>query len=210
MPRHPLFRRLLKQTNVPLAAPSANPFGYISPTTAEHVQASLGRKISHILDGGPSRIGVESTIVDLRDPQSPRLLRPGAITREQLERVLGMPVRSVPRSRTGRAQISPGLLKKHYSPRTPSILHDRISPASVRRSSLRDAWIFITKPAHLAGENIFWLDQRGRLEGAARNLFGVLRKVDARGFRCIHLERAPGGGLADAINDRLHRAAARR
>src|SRR5882724_6512531 len=76
MPRHPLFRRLLKLTGRPLAAPSANPFGYVSPTTAIHVQQGLGRKISHILDGGPARIGLESTIVDLRDPRKPRLLRP--------------------------------------------------------------------------------------------------------------------------------------
>ncbi|HWA07830.1 MAG TPA: L-threonylcarbamoyladenylate synthase, partial [Opitutaceae bacterium] len=92
-PSHPLFRRLLRLSGVPLAAPSANAFGYVSPTTAAHVQAGLGRRIGYILDGGPSAIGLESTIVDLRDPRKPRLLRPGAITRAQLERVLG---RSVP------------------------------------------------------------------------------------------------------------------
>ena len=89
MPAHPLFRRLLKLAGRPLAAPSANPFGYLSPTTAEHVQRHLGRRIRHILDGGPSRVGVESTIVDLRDPAHPRLLRPGQITRAQIEQVAG-------------------------------------------------------------------------------------------------------------------------
>src|SRR5688572_15427746 len=88
MPRHPLFRRLLKLTDRPLAAPSANPFGYLSPTSAGHVRAGLGAKIRYILDGGPSRIGVESTIVDLRDPNHPSILRPGAVTTAELEREL--------------------------------------------------------------------------------------------------------------------------
>jgi L-threonylcarbamoyladenylate synthase len=81
MPAHPLFRRLIRLSGVPLAAPSANAFGYVSPTTAAHVQKGLGRRVRHILDGGPSSIGLESTIVDLRDPGRPAILRPGAITR---------------------------------------------------------------------------------------------------------------------------------
>jgi L-threonylcarbamoyladenylate synthase len=209
MPGHPLFRRLLKLTDLPLAAPSANPFGYISPTSAEHVQASLGRKISYILDGGPSSIGVESTIVDLRKPDAPRILRPGAVTREQLERVLGIPVHTGKRRAVQGAQVAPGLLKRHYSPRTPATLHAQLSTHAATRSSDREAWIFFAKPRGLVGKNIFWLDARGRLDAAARRLFGVLRKVDAAGFDRIHLERASGGGLADAINDRLERAAAR-
>ena len=92
VPAHPLFRRLLKLVGRPLAAPSANPFGYISPTTAEHVRSGLGTKIRYILDGGASGIGLESTIVDLRNPAKPRLLRPGAITREQLTETLGCAV----------------------------------------------------------------------------------------------------------------------
>ena len=89
MPSHPLFRRLLKLAGVPLAAPSANLFGYVSPTSAEHVRAGLGKRIRSILDGGPCKVGLESTIVDLRDPRHPRLLRPGAITRGELESALG-------------------------------------------------------------------------------------------------------------------------
>lgn len=209
MPRHALFRRLLKKTALPLAAPSANPFGYISPTSASHVQASLGRKIAHILDGGPSRIGLESTIVDLRDPQYPQLLRPGAVTRGDIERVLGLPLKTPRQQQENRPAISPGLLKRHYSPRTPSILHACFSNAAVARSSPREAWIYVARPAALSGKNIFHLDPRGDLNGAARRLFDILRKVDAAGFDRIHLERATGGGLADAINDRLERAAAR-
>jgi L-threonylcarbamoyladenylate synthase len=209
MPRHPLFRRLLKLTGLPLAAPSANPFGYISPTSAKHVHASLGRKISYILDGGPSSIGVESTIVDLREPDAPRILRPGAVTREQLERVLGIPVRAAKRRTVQGAQLAPGLLKRHYSPRTPATLHAQLSISAADKSNDREAWIFFAKPSGLVGKNIFWLDARGRLNNAARRLFDVLRKVDAAGFERIHLERASGGGLAEAINDRLERAAAR-
>jgi L-threonylcarbamoyladenylate synthase len=209
MPRHPLFRRLLKLADLPLAAPSANPFGYISPTTAAHVQASLGNKIAFILDGGPASIGVESTIVDIRNPHAPRLLRPGAVTRAELERVLGVRIRNAPRVATGSTPLSPGLLKRHYSPRTPAVLHRQISLADAEKSSSDEAWVFIAKPRTPRSKNIFWLDERGQLKGAARRLFDVLRKVDAGGFKRIHLERATGGGLADAINDRLERAAAR-
>jgi L-threonylcarbamoyladenylate synthase len=226
MPRHPLLRRLLKLSGLPLAAPSANPFGYVSPTTAAHVLAGLGRKIRHILDGGPSAIGLESTIVDLRDPRKPRLLRPGSITRTQLERVLGCQVPTAKAARRpGRgAQLAPGLLKRHYSPRTPLVLHAQIKIKEVLADrDRREGWLFIAKPAARNGRagrpalpperlqdgNIFWLDARGNLRGAARSLFGKLRSLDARGFRRIHVELAPGPGLAEAINDRLRRAAAR-
>jgi len=209
MPRHPLFRRLLKLTGLPLAAPSANPFGYISPTSAAHVAASLGKKIAHILDGGSSRIGVESTIVDLRDPSAPKILRPGAITPAQLQAVLRTPVKAFHRIPSRGAAIAPGLLKRHYSPRTPCTLHSRLSIARARHSAANEAWIFQKRPVSLTGKNIFWLDEKGRLENAARNLFATLRRVDIQKFACIHLERAHGDGLADAINDRLRRAAAK-
>jgi len=211
MPRHPLFRRLLKLTARPLAAPSANAFGYVSPTTAAHVLAGLGQKIRHVLDGGPAAIGLESTIVDLRDPARPTLLRPGAITRAQLQRALG---RRVQTAKTARhpargAQLAPGLLARHYSPRTPVVLHPRITRRQLRASDPRDAWLLLAKPSTRVGTNVRWLDARGNLRGAARNLFGALRALDAGGYRQIHAELAPGTGLADAINDRLRRAAAR-
>ena len=209
MPSHPLFRKLLRLARLPLAAPSANAFGYVSPTTAEHVRAGLGTKIRHILDGGPCAIGLESTIVDLRDPRRPRLLRPGAVTRAQLERTLGVHVSAVPvRARPG-AQVAPGLLARHYSPRTPVTLHARLLPAHVAKSAASNAWIFLAKPRGLTGRNIFWLDARGDLRGAARRLFATLRRVDALGFARIHAELASGDGLAPAINDRLRRAAAK-
>jgi L-threonylcarbamoyladenylate synthase len=208
VPAHPLFRRLLKLAGLPLAAPSANPFGYISPTTAAHVQQSLGGKISHILDGGAARIGLESTIVDLRDPRRPRLLRPGAITRAQHERALGRAVGDSPavaRSEA-RAQLAPGLLARHYSPRTPVVLHATLRIGEARAAD--EAWVFLAKPPGRARRNISWLDARGDLRGAARRLFATLRQLDEKGFKKIHIELARGEGLADAINDRLRRAAA--
>ncbi len=211
MPAHPLFRQLLQQTNLPLAAPSANPFGYVSPTTAEHVQDGLGSKIRYILDGGPSSIGLESTIVDLRNPRSPRLLRPGAITAEQIERVLDRPLKTRRPKPKADAQLAPGLMARHYSPRTPALLHRKLPSPPTAAARPDEAWIYFTRPdgSPENARNIFWLQEEGGLTGAARQLFAVLRRVDRQKFRRIHLERAPRGGLGDAINDRLQRAAAR-
>jgi L-threonylcarbamoyladenylate synthase len=210
MPAHPLFRRLLRLARLPLAAPSANAFGYISPTTAKHVRAGLGTKIGHILDGGPCPVGVESTIVDVRDPRRPRLLRPGAITHAQIEATLGVKVSIGRRPRSARsAQLAPGMLQRHYSPRTPVTLHERLMPADAAAGPAQEAWVFLARPAGRRRANVYWFDARGDLRGVARRLFAVLRHLDAAGFRRIHLERAPGhDGLAHAINDRLTRAAA--
>jgi L-threonylcarbamoyladenylate synthase len=207
---HPLFRKLLRLTGRPLAAPSANPFGYVSPTTADHVRAGLGRKIRYILDGGPARIGLESTIVDVRDPQRPRLLRPGGISHGELVRALGRPVARPRRAAGGAApQVAPGQLPRHYSPRTPVILHPRLADRARTGAARNEAWLFLRRPRQAQGENIFWLDPKGDLPGVARRLFAVLRRLDAGGFAAIHVERARGAGLAEAINDRLRRAAAR-
>ncbi|MEO6245390.1 MAG: L-threonylcarbamoyladenylate synthase [Opitutaceae bacterium] len=214
VPSHPVFRRLLKLAGIPLAAPSANPFGYISPTTAAHVREGLGGKIRDILDGGPATIGLESTIVDLRDPKRPVILRPGAITLADIRRVLRTATERAPTGhKTGRSggQIAPGLLARHYSPRTPVVLHIALPPEIANMEDLREAWIFLRRPhsAKKSAPNIFWLDARGSLAGAARRLFATLRTVDAQRFRRIHVELAPDHDLGRAINDRLRRAAAR-
>jgi L-threonylcarbamoyladenylate synthase len=210
MPSHPRFRRLIRLAGVPLAAPSANPFGFVSPTTAEHVRSSLGGRVRHILDGGPSRIGLESTIIDLRDPRRPTLLRPGAITRSQLARALGTPVGACRGSAPkGRGHVAPGQMKRHYSPRTPVTLHASLSLRGASRGNPADAWLFLAKPAGSGaapGRNIFWLDARGDLRRAARRLFAVLRELDEGGYRRIHVERPAGRGLAEALADRLSRA----
>jgi L-threonylcarbamoyladenylate synthase len=212
MPAHPLFRRLIRLAGVPLAAPSANPFGYVSPTTAAHVRKSLGSRIRHILDGGPSVIGLESTIVDLRNPLRPALLRPGAITRLQLSRVLGKPVTLARTARSG-ARLAPGQMKRHYSPLTPVVLHAGLTAQEAARGPADEAWLFLSRPAPTGRSralpgNHFWLDEHGDLKRAARRLFSVLRQLDEKGFKRIHAERPSGGGIAEALLDRLVRASA--
>lgn len=215
-PAHPVARRLIRQAGVPLAAPSANPFGYISPTTAAHVQENLGRRVAHVLDGGPCRHGIESTVVDVSNPARCVILRAGAVTAGQLRAALrGRKVAVVAgRQRGGQSREglrAPGLLSRHYSPRTPLGLARSLDasvdlPADTGR-------IFFRKPAGTKlRENEWSLSTRGSLAEAARRLYAVLREADARGLRALVAERAPAGTegtLAEAINDRLRRAAAR-
>jgi L-threonylcarbamoyladenylate synthase len=206
-PAHPLARRLLRLAGIPLAAPSANLFGYISPTTAAHVIDGLGRRIPHVLDGGICKVGVESTIVDLTNPAKPRVLRPGAVTVGQLQKVLGVPVAQLARGKAPAKPLAPGMLARHYSPRTPLVLR-----RAKGKTAPDVAVILLRKPPGRAAANIFWLSQRGAVEEMARNLYRVLRLADAGGFKQIQAEPLPAdaGGLATAINDRLRRAAARR
>lgn len=206
-PAHPLARRLLRLAKIPLAAPSANLFGYISPTTAAHVSDGLGRRIPHILDGGASEVGVESTVLDLTHPAKPRILRPGAVTAAQLEKFLGVKVHGAKAKGTRARQLAPGMLERHYSPRTPLAIGvpAKVAPAGT-------AVILLRRPPGQAGRNVFWLSREGSLVEIARNLYGVLRQADAGRFRRILVEPLPADatGLAAAINDRLKRAAARR
>ncbi len=210
MPAHPLLRRLLRLCGLPLAAPSANPFGYISPTTARHVRDGLGSSIAHILDGGPCRHGLESTIVDLRDPLRPVLLRPGVIHAAEIERVLGVRVRSGARQPTAGAPVlAPGLLARHYSPQRPLRTHRRISAAMVARSGSDEAWICFRRPEWAGrSKNVFWLSARGGIRQAGRRLFALLRQLDQRAWTQLHAELAPPEGAGLAINDRLRRASA--
>lgn len=205
-PAHPLAREMLELAGVPLAAPSANPFSYISPTSAAHVQQGLGNRIGHILDGGECPIGVESTVLDLTNPNRPRILRPGAISAAQLTQVLKTKVTTVRRAaKAGARQIAPGLLAKHYSPRTPLSLSARPGQPTPDK-----AVIFLRQPAGPQVAGAYWLSRRGALPDIARNLYRVLREADAGGHRQIVIERLPptADGLATAINDRLRRACA--
>ena len=210
-PAHPLTRQLLRRAGIPLAAPSANPFGYISPTTAAHVRDSLGKKISYILNGGACSVGVESTILDLTNPAALKILRPGAITAADIRKFLGAKIslqtaklRRPPQS-TG--QLAPGLLPQHYSPHTPLLIKSAWSllPPNV-------AGIYLRRPQKIAGPNCLWLSQRGDGQAVAKNLYQVLRQADQGGYRQIWIEALPADadGLAAAINDRLQRAATKR
>ena len=207
-PAHSLARRVLRLAGIPLAAPSANAFGYISPTSAAHVFDGLGKKIPHILDGGSCRMGVESTILDLTNPARPKILRPGVITAEMLEKFLGRPVaRNRSRSKPAAGLLAPGMLPQHYSPHTPLLVKNRWTklPPDV-------AGIFLRKPARWAAKNVYWLSERAALTDIARNLYRVLRQADRGQHRQIWVEALPddSGGLAAAINDRLQRAAAKK
>ncbi len=213
-PAHPVMRRLLRLSRVPLAAPSANPFGFISPTTAAHVEAGLGRRIAHILDGGPCEVGVESTIVDLSDPTAPQVLRVGGITAEQIAAVLRRPVPVRNQAVVAAGPLrAPGLLTRHYSPRTPLQLHRRISKAALQRAAADEGFILFAHPGGKlpkTAARIAILSRRARPKEAARQLFATLHALDRAQLRQLHAELAPETGAGIAINDRLRRAAAKR
>ena len=210
-PSHPLARRLLREARVPLAAPSANPFGYVSPTTAAHVLDGLEGRIPHVLDGGPCTVGVESTIVDATDRRRLVILRPGALGVTELRAALraeGFNTTSVTTKRR-EAVLAPGLLEQHYSPHTPL----RLVARAPQTATAGVARIFWQRPAGMKrAAGVFALTRRGDAEDAARNLYAVLRAADAGGFAALICEKAPvsAGALGDAIQDRLNRAAAKR
>lgn len=213
-PAHPVMRRLLRLSGVPLAAPSANPFGFISPTTAEHVESGLGRRIDHIVDGGPCAVGVESTIVDLSTPDRPEVLRVGGITAAQIAAVLGQPVPVRNRAVVAAGPLrAPGLLTRHYSPRTPLRLHTRLTKAALRQAGADEGFILFS--ARTGGRletaaRVEILSKRGAAKEAARRLFAALHALDRAGLRQLHAELAPEVGAGIAVNDRLRRAAAKR
>ena len=213
-PAHPVMRRLLRLCRLPLAAPSANPFGCISPTCAEHVQTGLGDRIEHILDGGPCDVGVESTIVDVSDPTRPQLLRLGGITRAQISRVLGQPVPVHNQAvKAGVPLAAPGLLTRHYSPTTPLKLHPKISAAALRRADADEGFVLFASPKGglpKTAAHVEILSKKGSPSAAARRLFAALHTLDRAGLRQLHAELAPDAGAGAAINDRLQRAAAKR
>jgi L-threonylcarbamoyladenylate synthase len=140
------------------------------------------------------------------------LLRPGAVTHAQIARALGMPVARSRRSPArGRPQAAPGQFERHYSPRTPVLVHSRLTGGMVAKGGPGDAWLFVARPRATGnGKNVFWLDAKGDLRRAARTLFATLRRMDEGGFSRLHAELPRGGGIAEALRDRLLRAAAGR
>jgi L-threonylcarbamoyladenylate synthase len=206
VPSHPVARALLEATGRPIAAPSANPFGYISPTTAGHVEAQIGGDVDLILDGGPTEHGLESTIVDLSG-DAPLLLRPGAVEAERIEALVG-PLRR-PAARV--PVTAPGQLDSHYAPRTPlELLEGTAGPA---RDGERAGLLAFCAPDPTVAATyarVCVLSPRGDLREAAARLFACLHDLDAALLDRIVAEPVPGEGLGVAILDRLGRAAARR
>jgi L-threonylcarbamoyladenylate synthase len=201
VPAHPVAQALLAATVLPVAAPSANPAGQVSPTSADHVAAGLGDRVDIIVDGGACPIGVESTVLDVTCTP-PRLLRPGGVTRAALEAAIG-PLAGPARTGAAEQRRSPGQLASHYAPRRPL----RLDVAAVGA----DEALLAFGPQALQGAaKTLNLSPRGDLEEAAANLFGMLRALDRPEFRAIAVMPVPGHGLGEAIRDRLIRAAASR
>lgn len=210
VPDHPVALALLRAAGTPLAAPSANRSGQVSPTTAQHVARSLGEAVPLILDAGPTRIGIESTVLDLsRSP--PALLRPGAVGREALEEIIG-PLRGAKgEGPPDRARPAPGMLERHYAPRARVLLfspqaaramdrevrdlvrHGEAVGAMLRTASLDNAHPVLTLPADA--------------EGYARELYGGLHQLDQAGCSVIVVEEPPDSADWEAVRDRLRRSA---
>ncbi len=198
MPAHEVARAVIRAAGLPLAAPSANPSGRLSPTTAAHVAEGLGGRVALVLDGGPCPVGVESTVVDLTGPK-PVLLRPGGVAEEKIARLIG------PLARPGGhgPLKSPGMLESHYAPHLPL----RLDAAAVAPD---EALLAFGPGAPTGAKATLNLSATGDVEEAAAHLFDYLRRLDASGARAIAATAVPEHGLGRAINDRLRRAAAPR
>lgn len=199
-PSHPVAQALMRAVGRPLAAPSANRSGTISPTTALHVAQSLGERVPIILDGGTCLVGVESTVLDLTTP-APTLLRPGGATREAIEAVIGKVALSDALPSGDSALKSPGQLRSHYAPARPV----RLDSTSVGT----DEGLLAFGPEVPSGAILtFNLSPSGDLGEAAANLFSMMRALDRPGIGRIAVMPIPETGLGLAVNDRLRRAAA--
>lgn len=200
-PDHPLTQRLLQAVDFPLAAPSANPFGYVSPTTAQHVDQQLGHRIRYILDGGPCQVGIESTIVGFEDSH-PVIYRFGGLPKEAIEAVVG-PLET--RAHSTSNPRAPGQLKSHYAPGKRVVVGDICQ--LLTDPSCQNAAVISFQTDYRVPHQIV-LSREGSLHEAARNLFSALRQVDVFPVDIVLTELVPDEGIGKAINDRLRRAAA--
>ena len=197
MPNHPMTLKLLQSLSFPLAAPSANPFGYVSPTEAAHVESHLGHVVPMILDGGPCGVGVESTIVDVSSFPV-KILRLGGITVEQIEACLN---EKVDIQISSSKPSAPGMLDSHYAPRKPMYWwsEDLLSNSNERMGGL-------SFQDNISGDVIFELSDKGDLVEAASKLFQGMRWLDEQDIDFILVKPLPNRGLGSAMNDRLGRA----
>jgi L-threonylcarbamoyladenylate synthase len=217
VPAHPLADALLVASDLPIAAPSANRFGRPSPTRAAHVLDDLAGRIDAVLDGGPTEVGVESTIVDLSGEQ-PRLLRPGGLAAEEVEAALGVPL--LPPTPAARPQ-APGMLPAHYAPRTPLVLVTGSAQQACARlfaevahalaSGQRVGALLLQDDPDAAGAAVERLGTYADPRGSAVRLFDALRSLDGQGLDVLFARELadPTSGLGRALADRLRRAASR-
>jgi L-threonylcarbamoyladenylate synthase len=209
VPSHSLAGELLAAADLPIAAPSANRFGCVSPTTADHVAEQLGERIDYILDGGPCTIGLESTIVGWIANQ-PVVLRLGGLSLEEIERVMG-PVQvrnsdSDPgcQSRNSLPQLAPGMLKRHYAPRTPLVVREKLLPDDLEPG---DALLLPQPVGFSVGDRPYEvLSPTGDLKECAAGFFAALRRLDSAQPKRILAIKFSEQGLGRALNDRLRRA----
>jgi L-threonylcarbamoyladenylate synthase len=199
-PNHELTLALLRELNFPLAAPSANPFGYISPTTAQHVQDQLGEKISFILDGGSCSVGLESTIIGFENNEI-TLHRLGGLSLEAVEEVVGKIKLNLNFSSNPQA---PGQLSSHYAPRKKMIVGNL---NELMRKHYADRVGVLAFQNRYSADFSFVLSSRGSMHEAAQNIFSMMRQLDQSPVEVILAEFVPEEGLGRAINDRLRRAA---
>ncbi len=205
IPNHPLTLELLSTLDFPLAAPSANPFGYISPTTAKHVQDQLGDEIPYILDGGECEVGIESTIIGFPEGR-PTVYRLGGKQVEEIEALIGPVQINLNQSSNPSA---PGMMKSHYAPKKPVLVGSISRLIDQNRDKRIGIISFVDRYPEVAAEHQTVLSQNGDLNEAARNLFSALRKLDGLPIDMILSEPFPDNGLGRAINDRLNRASAK-
>jgi L-threonylcarbamoyladenylate synthase len=205
VPNHSLTLELLDALDFPLAAPSANPFGYISPTQPSHVEVQLGEKIPYILDGGPCAVGLESTIVGLEEDELV-VYRLGGLEVDEIEKHVG-PVRIRDHSTSNPA--APGQLESHYAPRKPFLLGDlkKLIAENLEKEADFAVLSFSDFFPEVKLERQIALSPTGDLHEAAKNLFSAMRRLDESPVSLIFTELAPDAGLGKAINDRLRRAA---
>ncbi|MEO1010998.1 MAG: L-threonylcarbamoyladenylate synthase [Bacteroidota bacterium] len=202
IPAHPMTLELLQKLDFPIAAPSANPFTCISPTTAQHVADYFGDRIPAILDGGACTVGLESTIIGFEGP-TPIVYRKGGISIEAIEALVGG-VRLV--TENEEAPQAPGMLLKHYAPRTKVVLNDTPQNALQAFEGHKVGILSFTKKHFPGAIHVETLSQTGNLEEAAQKLFAALHRLDEARLDVIIAERFPEKGLGISINDRLERA----
>ncbi len=201
MPNHPVARKLIEKSECPIAAPSANSFGYLSPTSAKHVEEQLGDKVGIILDGGDSYVGVESTILQIEDDKI-MLLRPGGLSVEELEKVVG----KIERKKADPANPNaPGMLKHHYAPKVPIKFIDNINVLELEGK--RIGGLFLKENRYkFKFDEIRFLSAEGSTHEAAANLFKYLHELESSGVDLILTEQIEEKGLGTAIMDRLKKA----
>ena len=192
-PKHKVLRSILKNINFPLAIPSANIFSNISPVCALDVYEEFKNKINLIINGGKSKIGIESTVIDLTN--KPRILRPGAIGALKIKKILKIKIYNSAKNSKIR---SPGMLKKHYSPGIPVSINQE-------KSDNRSAFIYIGNK-YKKNKNFFSLSEVSNLSEAASNLYKTFRKIKKIGYKKIQIAKIPNKGMGVAINDRIKRA----